>query len=199
MKYLLSVLLTLFLYQENFQVSGAEDFLQWVGNILNSVKYVRSEDTRRQMRELTDCGKRYVGLNNRREIYLSHCLRDCEWVTNPRFEGGKKNVLNFTDADFDSDIEDEIIPSSLFEYFKAAGLRFPPYNTGDVLVQVILSSPKIPENLICIRDCVFGETDIPSRLCRSTSTASNYYQLGKFIWLLFLFYRLRLKQGQNVQ
>jgi len=78
MKYLLSVLLTLFLYQENFQVSGAEDFLQWVGNILNSVKYVRSEDTRREMRELPDCGKRYVGLNNGREIYLSHCLRDCE-------------------------------------------------------------------------------------------------------------------------
>ena len=41
-------------------------------------QYVRSEDTRRQMRELTDCGKRYVGLNNGREIYLSHCLRDCE-------------------------------------------------------------------------------------------------------------------------
>ena len=41
-------------------------------------QYVRSEDTRRQMRELPDCGKRYVGLNNGREIYLSHCLRDCE-------------------------------------------------------------------------------------------------------------------------
>ena len=41
-------------------------------------QYVKGEDTRREMRELTGCGKRYVGLNNGREIYLSHCLRDCE-------------------------------------------------------------------------------------------------------------------------
>ena len=44
-------------------------------------QYVQTEDTRRQMRELPHCGKRYVGKKDAGfydEINLSHCLRDCE-------------------------------------------------------------------------------------------------------------------------
>ena len=37
---------------------------------------------------------------------------------------------------------------------------------------------KIP--MTVLRDCVFGETDIPSKICNNTAF-DNYYELGKFI------------------
>ena len=46
-----------------------------IGNFLKSVRHV---DTRRELRELRDCGKKYVGRKGGGS--LPHCYRECEVV-----------------------------------------------------------------------------------------------------------------------
>ena len=66
------------------KASGSGDFFQMIGNFLRSVN-MRRVDTRIEMRELADCGKRFVGPKVTGEAQAGggsfpHCFRDCEVV-----------------------------------------------------------------------------------------------------------------------
>merc|ERR1711874_660587 len=117
---------------------------------------------KREMKELDNCGKRYVGKKSNKD--KRDCLWDCEWIKNPLYSGDTQR--DFIPLSQYSNLD--ALPEDVLLYYQHIGNEIAQTDIktkkSTAGLAYVISTPMIPKNLNCIRDCFRYKTRA-SQMC----------------------------------